>query len=569
MAGHRRWLSLKDLPIQRKLVVIIMMTSLAVVMISTAALIGSKIISFRSDLLEHLSTLTNVIGRNSTAALSFNDPKAAKETLSALKAEPSVQLAATLDQKGQVFSAYGNTSTQGLAAAVANILPKGRLPLTLKSERHRFGSRYLDLLQPIVLDREVIGAVFLRTDLKDLYASLARYLLIAFCVLAAAAVIAYGMSMKFRGIISDPILQLAEISKSVSQNKNYAIRAVKFSNDEIGTLIDGFNEMLSQIQIRDRKLEEHRSRLKEQVAQRTVDLEKTNQHLEEMVAKLAKSKKAAETANQAKSEFLANMSHELRTPLNHIMGFTELVVDQNFGPLNTTQQEYLNDALQSSRHLLSLINDILDLSKVEAGKEKLHLSSVNLQALLENGLTLIREKALHHGIALAFETDGIPENITADERKLRQILYNLLSNAAKFTPDGGKISLSAVHIDAGSMDQAEYARLAPTVQTANGDKIAQALPALTHDYVKISVTDTGIGLKRKDLVRIFDPFDQVESSASRRFQGTGLGLALTRRFVQMHGGALWAESDGEGKGACFCFLIPVKAQIVSTPSNRS
>ena len=252
---------------------------------------------------------------------------------------------------------------------------------------------------------------------------------------------------------------------------------------------------------------------------------------------LQHSKEAAESASRAKSEFLANMSHELRTPLNHIIGFTELVVDQNFGEVNATQTEYLNDVLTSSHHLLSLINDILDLSKVEAGKWELEPAEVNLKQLLENSLVMIREKAVKHGIALAAELETAPAVIVADERKLKQIVFNLLSNAVKFTPDGGKITLSAAHCHPAGAREA--------------DTVDASAP-----WVELRVTDSGIGLRPEDIERIFNPFEQAEGALTRRFQGTGLGLSLTRKLVELHGGRVWAESEGIDRGSVFRALMP-------------
>jgi PAS domain S-box-containing protein len=238
---------------------------------------------------------------------------------------------------------------------------------------------------------------------------------------------------------------------------------------------------------------------------------------------LRRARGAAEAANQAKSDFLANMSHELRTPLNVIIGFTELILDRQLGDISPAQEEYLGDVIQSASHLLSLINDILDLTKVEAGKLELELSEVALPEILSRSLVILKEKALRHDIKLSTQIDGIPESIVADERKVKQILYNLLANAIKFTPDGGEVTLRA--------------------EPADG-------------LVLVTVQDSGVGIKHEDLQRIFHPFEQADSSLSRQYQGTGLGLSLTRNLVELHGGRIWAESGGEGMGATFHFLIP-------------
>jgi len=241
---------------------------------------------------------------------------------------------------------------------------------------------------------------------------------------------------------------------------------------------------------------------------------------------LRKAKEAAESADVAKSSFLAQMSHELRTPLNAIIGFSEILEDQTFGPLNERQSRYINHVHASGLHLLELINQILDLSKVEAGKMELYLSPVNISQLLESGIVMIMEKARKHGIKidLHIEAELSGAGIQADEIKLRQIIFNLLSNAAKFTPDGGRVELLAWK-DA--------------------------------DELIISVSDTGVGIKREDRERIFEAFEQLDSSYTRRQQGTGLGLALARSLVELHGGRIWAESEGEGKGSKFTFTIPI------------
>jgi len=230
-----------------------------------------------------------------------------------------------------------------------------------------------------------------------------------------------------------------------------------------------------------------------------------------------------EAASQHKSEFLANMSHELRTPLNAIIGFSEVLSERMFGDLNEKQDEYLKDIHASGQHLLSLINDILDLSKIEAGRMELELMDFNLPTTLDNALTLVRERAGRRGIALALAVDERLEQIRADERKVRQVVLNLLSNAIKFTPEGGRIDVRAVPGD--------------------GD-------------VEVSVSDTGVGIAPEDQEAIFEEFRQV-GTAAKKVEGTGLGLALSRKFIELHGGRIWVESQ-VGVGSRFTFTIPVR-----------
>jgi signal transduction histidine kinase len=230
-----------------------------------------------------------------------------------------------------------------------------------------------------------------------------------------------------------------------------------------------------------------------------------------------------EAANRHKSEFLANMSHELRTPLNAIIGFSEVLGERLFGELNEKQAEYTDDILTSGRHLLSLINEILDLSKVEAGRMELEVASFDLPLAIDNARTFVRERATKHGITLDVAVDERLGDYVGDERKIKQILLNLLSNAVKFTPEGGRIGIDARQADG---------------------------------VVEISVSDTGIGIAPEDQPKIFEEFRQVGTDYAHKTEGTGLGLTLAKKFVELHGGRIWVESE-VGKGSRFTFTLPM------------
>jgi signal transduction histidine kinase len=229
-----------------------------------------------------------------------------------------------------------------------------------------------------------------------------------------------------------------------------------------------------------------------------------------------------ETASRHKSEFLSNMSHELRTPLNAIIGFSEVLSERLFGEVNDKQAEYLRDILESGRHLLSLINDILDLSKIEAGRIELELADFHLPNAIENALVLVRERAGRRGIQLGCAVDERLGNVRADERKVKQVLLNLLSNALKFTPEGGQVDVRAVQHDG---------------------------------FAELSVTDSGVGIAPEDQEVVFEEFRQV-GSAAKKVEGTGLGLAISRKLIELHGGRIWVTSR-VGTGSTFTFTLPL------------
>jgi PAS domain S-box-containing protein len=273
-----------------------------------------------------------------------------------------------------------------------------------------------------------------------------------------------------------------------------------------------------------KQVQEEIKQLYEQVKAFNVELEKK---IKERTRELEIVVKEAEAANRAKSEFLSGMSHELRTPLTAIIGFSQILGEQYFGELNEKQAEYVQDILESGEHLLSLINDVLDLAKVEAGKAELELSRFNMKELLENSLVMIKEKTSKHSISLEARISPALDNltVTADQRRIKQVMFNLLSNAAKFTPDRGRITVEA---------------------RRKGKEII------------VSVADTGIGIDPKAQRSIFDEFYQAHVGPTDKTPGTGLGLPLSRSFIEMHGGKIWVESEGKGKGSRFSFSLPLR-----------
>jgi signal transduction histidine kinase/CheY-like chemotaxis protein len=259
----------------------------------------------------------------------------------------------------------------------------------------------------------------------------------------------------------------------------------------------------------------------------------SNEKLEAQQEEITTSNQRLELVSRSKSDFLANMSHELRTPLNSVIGFSEVLLDRMFGPLNEKQEEYVDNILTSGKHQLSLINDILDLSKVESGKMELDLTRFSLRETVDAAVTMLREKALKIGLALTI--DLAPEadiSITADQRKLKQILFNLLSNAIKFSPSGGTTVISGVR---------------------------------DGNFIEIAVTDDGLGIRTEDIPKLFQPFTQLESVYTKGFEGTGLGLALNRQLVELHGGRIWVASTLT-KGSRFSFTIPIEQSEPAVPA---
>lgn len=515
---------LQNLSIKRKLTLITMLTSSLALILSSASFLIYDLVSFRHLLSQDLMTQAEIIGYNSAGAMEFKDEPAATATLSALTAKEDIVSAVLYKPDGKIFAHYIR----------GNINLPANLPADLQAQGYRFAGGYLEVFHDVTLNGERLGTLFLQSDLRQWSERAKRYANILIIFVLVSGLFAFLVSSKLQGLISSPILHLEDTMRMVSANKNYGVRAVKSYGDEIGRLIDGFNTMLSEIQQRDTALLSTNGELKT----RTQELEEEISHRKQTQEELLNAKHAAEEANRAKSTFLANMSHELRTPLNAIIGYSEMLEEETRDSGKVENVQDLKKIQAAGKHLLSLINDVLDLSKIEAGKMGLHLETFDVTQVIEEMVTTLQPAAAKNVNSIHIRLADNVSVIKADITKVRQILFNLLSNACKFT-DHGTITVD--------VDQIKVEK---------------------RDWIQFRVSDTGIGISAKQKENLFQEFAQADASIARKYGGTGLGLAITHRFVQLMKGRISVESE-PGRGAIFTVQLPTQVVIETTESAPS
>ncbi|MGK5051303.1 ATP-binding protein [Janthinobacterium sp. RB2P8] len=503
--------------IRHKLMSVVLLTTLVALVISLGTIVVYDLRAYHRNLVADISTQAELLGHMSSAALAFDDERLALENLNLMRIRPRVSAGALYKADGSLFASYrANQSV-------------GELPAKAGKEGESIQGSSVELFKPIVDNGELLGTVYLRAD-YELAGRTADYLAIALSVTVLALLVALLLLRRLDFVITQPILDIADVAREVIEKGDYSRRARKLSDDEVAQLVDSFNKMLAEIELRTHALERSNGELAREGEQRTQaqqEVMRLNQELEVRVhertmqlemtnGELAMAMEEARSANYAKSAFLSSMSHELRTPLNAILGFAQILSSDRLPSTLAQKKEFAGHILKSGRHLLTLINEILDLAKVESGTVSLSLEPVGLDAILQECRDMIAPLASQRGIGMTFP-DACPLNVLADRTRLKQILLNLLSNALKYNREQGQVAIDCVPQAGGR--------------------------------VRISVRDTGVGLDAEQLALLFQPFNRLGQEGGAE-EGSGIGLVVTKRLVELMDGSIGVTS-APGEGSIF------------------
>jgi signal transduction histidine kinase len=517
--GVRRAIdSIQGLSIEKKLVAMIASSVAVALLMAAGAFTLYELAMYRDSIQRESKLVAQLIAESAAPALVFGDERAARGTLATLRAEPRVTAAALYQKSGAVLARYSRDNR--VAPAPEEPQPQGS----------RFLSDRLLLFHDVMFEGERVGVVYVERDLRDLIGRLAGYVGIIAVMLVLSLLAALAASARFQDLIARPIVHLAEVAAGVSAGNNYQLRAERFSNDELGFLTDRFNEMLDGISARDAALRRAQDELEDRVRERTAELEQEVRERRRAEAESRAAKLAAEESNRAKSTFLANMSHELRTPLNAIIGYSEMLEEDATAAGQAGYVDDLRKVKNAGHHLLALINDVLDLSKIEAGRVEMHWEWVRVEDVIRDAVETAEPLAARRGNKLTVERRWEGECICVDPMRFRQSLFNLLSNACKFT-ENGSVTLEIDH-QPGEDGGASLWR----------------------------VRDTGIGISPDSRSRLFQSFSQIDASAARKYGGTGLGLAISQKLCQFMGGEILVDSE-PGKGSTFTIRMPQQDRL--------
>jgi signal transduction histidine kinase/ActR/RegA family two-component response regulator len=531
---------LRNLAIRTRLILLATGSSCVAIAIASAGFSYFDTQTLQDALIAQTTSDAELLAFSGSNALLAGDEAAAEELLRSLSRQPDIRVGMMVDPQGEILAAYppipdGDRQSINEAA--------GRRMLNLSDDfgsyhtaRYRFvedGS--LELIQPVIVADEVIGTVYLQASREGLHRKIAHYRWIVAAVVFMSLFSAVLFAVLVQRRVSDSLLSLAEMARRISHEDNYTLRMRGHAGGEVGVLFEAFNRMLDQIQHSKDAIARANDELEERVVRRT--------------EQLAKARDAAEAANHAKSEFLANMSHEIRTPLNAVLGFTELLRHESSNVTATDRKEYLDTIHTSGGHLLQLINDILDLSRVEAGYLEVELRECSPQSLLAEVVALLSVRAKERGLEVNYHWIGPrPESIETDEYRLRQLLMNLVGNAIKFTSTG-RVDILA-----------ELER----VESSEADNAATD----GEFFLRVAVVDTGIGIDSERLGQVFEPFSQADTSITRRYGGTGLGLAISHRVAAALGGRLEVRSTKD-VGSTFTARVAARNVVWADESEES